>query len=112
MNIIMTKVKIDPGICNLITTVEATSEDQMEVKVIVKSMCQSINKMFQELGDTFDSYELCLAKPGDNELYKYAAKNLPGHAGCPTIAGIIKCIEVECKLALPKDVTIKFEDNL
>ena len=70
----MTKVKINPGICNLITTVEATSEDQMEVKVLVKSGCQSINKMFQELGNTFDSYEICLTKPGDNAFYKYASK--------------------------------------
>jgi len=105
----MTKVKIDPGICNLITSVEANSEDQMEVKVKVKSGCESINKMFEDLGDTFDAYEICLSKPGANQLYEYASKNLPGHASCPAIAGIIKCMEVECKLALPKDAAIHFE---
>ncbi len=104
----MTKVKIDPGVCNLITMVEAVSEDQMEVKVTVKSGCPSINKMFAELGDTFDAYDICLTKPGDNAFYAYAAKNLPGHAGCPAIAGIIKCMEAECRLALPKDAVISF----
>lgn len=106
----MTKVRIDPGICNLITKVEAESEDQMEVKVRVKSGCESINKMFQELGDTFDAYEVCLVKTGCGPLYDYAGEHLPGHACCPAIAGIIKCIEVECKLALPKEAKISFEE--
>lgn len=105
----MTKVTIDPGICNLLTTVEAESEDQMEVKVRVKSGCQSINQMFKDLGDTFDAYEICLSKPGSNAFYEYAAGHLPGHASCPVIAGIIKCMEVECRLALPKTVSITFE---
>lgn len=105
----MTKVTIDPGICNLLTTVEAESADQMEVKVKVKSGCQSINQMFKDLGDTFDAYEICLTKPGANAFYEYAAEHLPGHASCPVIAGIIKCMEVECRLALPKTASITFE---
>ena len=105
----MTKVKIDPGICGLLTTVEAESDDQMEVRVKVKSGCASINKMFQELGETFDAYDICLAKPRANAFYEYAAQNLPGHAGCPVLAGIIKCMEVECRLALPKESRITFE---
>lgn len=104
----MTKVKIDPGICGLITIAEAVSEDGQEVTLTVQSGCASIGKMFEVLGNTFDSFELCLAKPGSNCLYEYAAQNLPGHASCPTIAGIIKAVEVECKLALPKTATIEF----
>lgn len=104
----MTKVQINPGICGLVTTVTAESEDQMEVTVKVASACESVRKMFQELGDTFDSFEVCLKKPGEGELYEYAAKNFPGHAACVAIAGIIKCIEVECKLALPAETSIKF----
>ncbi|PHV70545.1 hypothetical protein CS063_09585 [Sporanaerobium hydrogeniformans] len=105
----MTKVKINPGICGLITTVTALSEDQQEVTVQVKSGCASINKMFAELGNTFDAFEVCLAKPGTGEFYEYASKNFPGHASCPALAGIIKCMEVECKLALPKTASIEFE---
>ncbi|MEG1887441.1 MAG: hypothetical protein RR177_04875 [Oscillospiraceae bacterium] len=104
----MTKVRIDPGICGLMTSVEATSEDEMEVKINVASGCQSINKMFEILGNTFESYELCLKKPGDGVFYEYARENLPGHCACPVIAGIIKAVEVECKLALPKNATIEF----
>lgn len=105
----MTKVKINPGICGLVTSVEAKSDDGMSVDLVVKSGCEAVNKMFKELGTTFDSYDICLVKPGLGEFYEYASKNFPGHCACPTIAGIIKAIEVECKLALPKDVSISFE---
>lgn len=104
----MTKVMIDPGICNLLTSVEAISEDGMEVTLKVKSGCVSINEMFKQLGNTFDAYELCLDKPGNGPLYDYAREHLPGHCGCPAIAGIIKAVEVECHLALPKDAKITF----
>lgn len=105
----MTTVEIKPGVCGLVTEVTAQSEDQMDVTLTVKSGCASVKKMFEELGDTFDAFEICLKKPGENEFYEYAAKNFPGHAACPTIAGIIKCMEVECKLALPRDVEIHFK---
>jgi hypothetical protein len=106
---IMKKVTINPGICNLITCVIASSEDQMEVTIKVTSGCEAIRKMMQELGDTFDAYEICLTQPGSGPLYEYAAANFPGHASCPAIAGIIKCAEAECRLALEQDATIHFE---
>lgn len=105
----MTTVKIQPGICGLVTSVTAKSEDQIDVTVTVDSKCESVKKMFEELGDSFDALDVCLSRPGTNELYEYAAKHFPGHASCPVIAGIIKCMEVECRLALPKDAEIRFE---
>ncbi|SHI57919.1 DUF6951 family protein [Parasporobacterium paucivorans] len=106
----MTKVKVDPGICGLKTVIEATSmEDDMEVQLKVVSACESVRNMMQELGDTFDTYDICLKKPGTGPFFAYASEKFPGHCGCPTIAGIIKCAEVECNLALPKDTEIKFE---
>lgn len=104
----MTKVMIQPGPCGLNTKVTASSEDGMDVQVKISSACESIAKMTEVLGDTWDAYEVCLGKPGCGPLYDYAAEHMPGHASCPAIAGIIKCVEVECKLALPKDVSITF----
>ena len=108
---IMTKVKIEPGICGLITHVEAeTDDDCMEVTVRIDSKCKAVQKMFEDLGTEFDAFDVCLGKPGQNVFYQYAADHFPGHASCPTIAGITKCIEVECKLALPKTAKITFEE--
>lgn len=104
----MTTVEINPGVCGLITKITAESEDQQEVTIKVASACQSVQKMIDTLGDTYDAFEVCLSKPGEGTFYEYAAENFPGHASCPAIAGLIKCMEVECKLALPKDASIKF----
>ena len=106
----MKKVKIDPGVCGFVTMVEAESEDGIEVKLRIRSGCDAVMKMMKELGDTFDAFELCLKKPGENMLYEYARKNFPGHASCPVIAGIVKCAEAECNLALPHNVSFTFED--
>lgn len=104
----MTTVQIQPGICGFTTKVEAVSEDQEEVKITVQSGCESVRKMMEELGDTFDAFELCLVKPGHGPLFEYAGEHFPIHAACPVIAGIIKCAEVECRLALPAVAQIKF----
>jgi len=106
----MTKVKINPGVCGFITKVEASSEDGQEVNLKVASGCEPVRKMFEELGGTFDSYELCLVNPGKGPLFEYASQKFPVHCGCPILSGIIKAVEAECKLALPRDVSITFEE--
>ena len=50
----------------------------------------------------------CVSVNRSGPLYDYAKEHLPGHCGCPAIAGIIKAAEVECNLALPKDAKITF----
>lgn len=79
------------------------------VEVTVCSDCESVRKMMEALGSSFDAYEVCLARPGANVFYQYAEEHFPVHAGCPVIAGIVKCMEAECRLALPRDVSIVFE---
>lgn len=105
----MTKVRITQGICGFVTIVEAVSADGEEVVLTVNSGCESVRKMFEALGNTFDSYELCLNKPGCGPLYEYAADNFPAHCGCLAIPGVIKAAEAECRLALPCDASIVFE---
>lgn len=105
----MTTVTVDPGVCGFVTRVTAESEDQMDVKIKVASGCEAVRAMMEAVGDTFDAYELCLAKPGAGPLFEYAQEHFPVHAACPVIAGITKCAEVECRLALPKNASIEFE---
>ena len=105
----MTKVSINPGICGLITNVEVEAdEDGMEIKLKVDSLCQAVKTLMEEWGEEFESFDLCLKRPGSGPLYEYASTHFPAHCSCTTIAGIIKAVEVECNLALPKDTSIKF----
>ena len=104
----MTKVRIDPGICGLITEAEARAENETQVKVRIVSACKSIRDMAGELGEDFDAYDICLKKPGEGPFYDYAQEHFPVHVSCPAINGIIKCVEVECHLALKKNAIIEF----
>lgn len=106
----MTKVKIEPGICGFTTIVTADTNEDEETVLKVSSGCESVKKMMEELGDTFDPIELCLAKPGTGVFYEYAQENFPVHAACPVINGILKCVEAEGQMALKRDVSITFLD--
>lgn len=103
-----TKVVIEPGICNLscAVTAELVGEDELEVDV--STGCESITGMFEELGRTFDAFEVCLQKPGCGPFFDYAREHFPVHVSCPALCGIIKAMEVEAKLALPQDASIRF----
>lgn len=109
----MTKVRIEPGICGFTTIVKAVSdpEDETDLTVRVASGCPSIKGMMEELGESFDAYEVCLQKPGVGPFYDYAKAHFPVHVSCPVINGILKCMEVEARLALKKDASIVFEEE-
>lgn len=106
----MTKVKINPGVCGLVTTVTASAK-KYKVDLKVASGCESVRKMMEELGTTFDAFSEVLVKPGQGSFYKYASENFPAHAACPVIAGIIKCMEAECKLGLKAPASIDFVEE-
>ena len=109
----MTKVRIEPGICGFTTTVRATADadDETELTVRVATGCKSIQDMMKALGDSYDAYGVCLRKPGEGPFYEYAQAHFPVHVSCPVINGIIKCMEVEAKLALKRDASIAFVDE-
>lgn len=106
----MTKVVINPGVCGFITTVTAIAgeEDETELTVAVKSGCDAVRDMMEQLGGTFNAYEECLVKPGHGRIYEYAAQHFPIHAACPVLSGIIKCMEAESGLALKRNASIEF----
>lgn len=106
----MKKATVNPGVCGFIAHVEAESEDGMTVKLKVQTGCPSFTKMFEDLGDTFDSFELCLTRPGTGPLFEYAQENFPIHNGCAMFSGILKVVEAECNLALPRDTSLTFEE--
>lgn len=105
----MTTVEIKPGVCGFTTIVTAESEDEQDVVLTVKTGCPSIQKMMEDLGSEFDAFEVCLVKPGKGPFFEYASEHFPVHAACPILSGIIKCMEVECRLALPAPVSIEFK---
>jgi hypothetical protein len=101
---VLSKAEIFPGNCGFTTVVEATMEGK-ECRLEIKSDCASIQHLAQELTQVQPLQEISTRRSMPQTL-QMGAKHC-AHAACPVPVGIIKVIEVEAKLALPTDVTIK-----
>jgi hypothetical protein len=100
----MAKAEIQAGICGHVTTVE-TKMDGKVCKVSITSDCQAIQNLAQELKEVNPLMEIS-CKRATPQTLQLGMKHCY-HAACPVPVGIIKAIEVEARLALPKDVLIK-----
>jgi hypothetical protein len=99
----MAKAEISSGICGFTTTVEA-SMNGSQCDLTIQSDCESIQRLAEELTqvDPFQEISFRRSLP----LTYQVAFQRCAHAACPVPVGIIKAVEVEARLALPKDVSI------
>jgi hypothetical protein len=100
----MSKAEIYSGVCGHVTTVVATMEGKV-CKLNITSTCKAIQQLAQELTEVNPLQEIS-TKRAIPQTLQMGLKHCY-HAACPVPVGIIKAIEVEAKLALPKDVLIK-----
>ena len=100
----MSKAEIQSGICGHVTTVEAKMEGKV-CKLTITSTCKAIQQIALELPEVNPMQEIS-AKRAIPQTLQMGLKHCY-HAACPVPVGIIKAVEVEGKLALPKDVIIK-----
>ena len=100
----MVKTVIDPGICGFVTEVVAVMDGSM-CSLEITSGCECIRKMAEELTEVDPMVEIGFFREGPLTL-RIFAKHCP-HPSCPVPAGILKCVEVEAGLALPKDASIR-----
>ena len=100
----MASAEIESGICGFCTTVKTTSEGRT-VRVAFETDCGYVEHLAEALTEVDPFREISYRGEGPVTL-KLAAEHLI-HPACPVPAGIIKAIEVEACLALPKDASIK-----
>lgn len=101
----MTKVKIRAGICGFDTVVIAERQKNRKVRLTIVTDCDMVKAMAEELNELhiMSSFTGFL----NNPVYKAASNHLR-HVTCPVPSGILKALEVEAGLALPRDVSIEF----
>ncbi len=104
----MSKVKINSGICGFVTEVKTKTEDY-ECSVEITSDCPSVQVLAKHLKKVDPMQEIMYRGEGPLTL-SMAKEHLP-HPSCPVPIGILKAIEVESHLALPKDPTITIEKD-
>jgi Family of unknown function (DUF6951) len=100
----MASAEIESGICGFCTTVRTTTQGST-VRVEFETTCQYVEKLAEELTEVNPFREISYRGEGPLTL-RLAAEHLV-HPACPVPSGIIKAIEVEAGLALPKDASIK-----
>ncbi len=100
----MSKAEINSGVCGHVTNVEA-SMDGKACKLTITSDCKAIEQLALELPQVNPLQEIS-SKRAVPQTLQMGLKHC-FHAACPVPVGIIKAVEVEAKLALPKDAVIK-----
>lgn len=74
-------------------------------KLSISSECAAICRLAEELREV-NPYQEISFKRAMPKIHEVGQKFCT-HAACPVPVGIIKAVEIEAKLALPTDVTIK-----
>ncbi|MEW6403630.1 MAG: hypothetical protein AB1649_17685 [Chloroflexota bacterium] len=100
----MATAEIFAGNCGFTTKVKAAMDGKV-CKLSITSECAAIRRMAEELTEV-NPYEEISFKRTMPKIHE-AGHKFCTHAACPVPVGIIKAVEIEAKLALPTDVTIK-----
>jgi hypothetical protein len=100
-----TKVIINPGACGFSATVVIRKKDAKTFSVSITSECEMVSKLGTEIVELtlMDAFKRLL----DNPVYRKGNTCLR-HVACPVPSGILKALEVEAGLNLPKDVSVVF----
>jgi hypothetical protein len=104
----MARAIIEAGICGYSTTVETTSNGNYEIGITIESECKAIQRMGENLVAVNALNEISF-RGGKMPVTIEKGIEYCSHAACPVPAGVIKAVEIEAGLALPKDVSIKLE---
>lgn len=108
----MTKVEVNAGVCGHSAVIEVTRLDDAHVQVVIRSECEQITDMNPDLArlQWKRKGHTVFKRMTESAVYQSAARHIR-HTACPVPAAILKAIEVETGVALPKDVTITFTNS-
>jgi hypothetical protein len=103
----MTKMIVNSGGCgyNVIIAVDEDKAGKKRYTLAVETECKHVNLLAKDL-PTLNMADALTGIPA-NPVYQAAARTLK-HAACPIPSAILKTLEVEAGLNVPKDVTMVF----
>lgn len=101
----MTRVIIKPGACGMRAEVEVEKKDREKFRITIRTECKMVEKLGRQLGEltAMNAFQRHL----DNPVYRKSSACLR-HVACIVPSGILKALEVEAGLNVPKDVSIIF----
>lgn len=105
----MTRVEVSAGDCGHSAVIDVEKLDDRHVRVVLRSKCEQITAMnpaLEHLQWKGKGHEV-FGRMIESAVYRSASEQIR-HTACPVPVAILKAIEAEVGLALPKDVTITF----
>ncbi len=102
----MTTVIVNSGACGFVVTIKAEKTGSGKIAISLDTDCEMVKEMLKDIAtlDRMAAFSGFL----NNPVYKSAAKHLK-HAACPVPGAILKALEVEAGLNVPRDAAIVFE---
>lgn len=104
----MSKAEIHSGICGFTTEVVATMNGKV-CNLVISSDCKDIQRLAEDLKQVNPFQEISFRQSIPQTIQ--VGMQHCSHAACPVPVGIIKAIELEARLALPADVSIKLSGS-
>lgn len=109
----MTKVHVQPGACGLNSNITVTrldnDEDDYMVDIHIETESDNIKRLAKVL-TRVNGMEQSFKNFMTSKIYELGAQQ-GLHLACPVPTAIIKAIEVECGLNVPRNVEIIFLDE-
>ncbi len=102
----MTTVVVNSGACGFTVTITVSKGKDRTIEVVLDTACEMVRKMQPEIA-VLDRMAV-LGGFGSGPVHRSAAKHLK-HAACPVPSGILKAIEIETGMNVPRDATIMFK---
>ena len=101
----MTTVIVNSGACGYSVTIKAKKGKDGKISISLTTDCEMVTKMLEDIA-VLDRFA-ALTGFQNNPVYRSAAKHLK-HAACVVPSAILKAVEVEAGLNVPKDAVIRF----
>jgi len=107
-NIERVRAEVFAGVCGYTTVIEVERENSRRVSLKIKSECENVQNMAEELTHVDPFREI--GSLNDTPTVLRLAQGCNLHTACPVPIGIIKAVEVAAGLALPADSYIKLSN--
>jgi hypothetical protein len=101
-----TEVEVTSGICGFNTRIKAEKAEGKKIRITLSSDCEMVAKMQNDVAE-LEMIAAAFTRFLENPVYRSASKCLK-HVACPVPSGILKALEVEAGLCLPKNASIVF----
>lgn len=101
----MATVEINSGICGFMTRVEVRKAGHRTMEISIESECPNIKKVAADLKTVKPLREM-FCRLHETETYRILQRCIV-HPACLVPLGVLKGVEVEAGLALPRDGYIR-----